>query len=96
MAKLRHASLPRPLVTGGGERFDVEEESNFCWAGVERALRFWLMVSSIVPREARKKSREKHQVYMEERGRKRAGGAAPVCGNQSPDHTAISHLSRPL
>ncbi len=40
-----------------GVRIDVEEGSKPAVAGVSSALRFWVMLSSIAPRERRRKSR---------------------------------------
>lgn len=40
-----------------GERVEVEEGSNLSLEGVRRALRFWVMLSSMEERDMRRKSR---------------------------------------
>jgi hypothetical protein len=51
-----HFSGSIVLEAGGGTRLAVEEGSNFWLAGVKRAFKFWLMVSSIVALDTRRNS----------------------------------------
>lgn len=54
--KLRQERAGRTLLEEGRTTREVEAGSNFEAAGVWRAFRFWLIVSSMVPRDVRKKS----------------------------------------
>lgn len=45
------------LEDGRAVRWEVESGSNPAWPGVRRAFRFWVIESSMAPRDIRRKSR---------------------------------------